>query len=194
MTDLFAEPDDATVLDPEAQEGLKQSWIITRSDLNQAEQANIQQGAIWARRSRQDILSSDFIRKLHARMLGDVWIWAGRFRTRNLNLGIEYHQIPTQLKQKLDDTRFWVDNATYHPDEIAVRLHHSLVYIHPFLNGNGRHARLMADLLIARLNGEVFSWGGKNLTSVSELRQQYIHALKAADTLDIEPLLAFARS
>lgn len=197
MTDLFEEPDDATPLEPEEREGLLQTWITHRSDLNEAEQENIVKGAAWARSRRQrnaDILNEGFARSLHRRMFGDVWQWAGTFRQTERNIGIEAHRIPNDIGMMFDDVRHWVDHETFPPDEIAVRLHHRLVAIHPFPNGNGRHARLMADLLIERLGGQPFTWGGGSLHDIGELRRQYIDALRAADNHDIEPLIAFARS
>lgn len=197
MTDLFQEPDDATPLEPEEREGLLQTWITHRSDLNEAEQENIVKGAAWARSRRQrnaDILNEGFARSLHRRMFGDVWQWAGTFRQTERNIGIEAHRIPNDIGMMFDDVRYWVDHETFPPDEIAVRLHHRLVAIHPFPNGNGRHARLMADLLIERLGGQPFTWGGGSLHDIGELRRQYIDALRAADNHDIEPLIAFARS
>ena len=127
-------------------------------------------------------------------MFGEVWRWAGRFRMSERNLGIVFHEIPVALRQLLDDTRAWIEYQTYPPDEIAVRFHHRLVLIHSFPNGNGRHARLMADLLVMRLGGERFSWGSANLQDAGTVRQRYIAALRAADDQDIGPLLAFARS
>lgn len=197
MTDLFHEPDDATPLEPEEREGLLQTWITHRSDLNEAEQDNIVKGAVWARSRRQrnaDILNEGFARSLHRRMFGDVWQWAGTFRQTERNIGIEAHRIPNDIGMMFDDVRYWVDHETFPPDEIAVRLHHRLVAIHPFPNGNGRHARLMADLLIERLGGQPFTWGGGSLHDIGELRRQYIDALRAADNHDIDPLIAFARS
>jgi len=198
MTDLFQEPDDATPLEPGRRDGLLQSWITDRSDLNEAEQENIVKGAAWARRRRgvkaADLLSGEFATTLHKRMFGDVWKWAGTYRQTERNIGIEAYRIPSDMPAMLDDVRHWVDHGTYPPDEIAVRLHHRLTAIHPFPNGNGRHARLMADLLIEALGGEPFSWAGGSLADVGELRAQYVAALKAADGHDIGPLLAFARS
>jgi Fic-DOC domain mobile mystery protein B len=127
-------------------------------------------------------------------MFGDVWDWAGNYRLTERNIGIEPQRIPNDLIMMLDDVRYWVAHNTYPPDEIAVRLHHRLVAIHPFPNGNGRHARMMADLLIERLGGEPFSWGGATLHDVGELRDRYVTALRAADDHDIEPLVTFARS
>lgn len=198
MTDLFQEPDDATPLTPAEREGLRQSWITHRRDLNEAEQENIVQGAAWARRQRGltavGILDDGFARTLHRRMLSDVWEWAGAYRQTERNIGVAPHRIAPDLAVLFDDVRYWVEHATYPPDEIAVRFHHRLVSIHPFPNGNGRHARLMADLLIEKLGGEAFSWGGSSLANVGELRAGYVAALKAADGHDIGPLVAFARS
>ena len=127
-------------------------------------------------------------------MLGDVWRRAGKFRQSERNLGIPFYDIPVALRQLLDDTKTWIEYKSYPPDEIAVRFHHRLVQIHPFPNGNGRHSRLMADLLIMSLGGERFTWGSANLQTAGDLRGRYIAALKAADNHDIGPLLAFARS
>jgi Fic-DOC domain mobile mystery protein B len=143
---------------------------------------------------RRDPLSEKFVQALHRRMLSDVWRWAGKFRASERNLGIAFYEIPAALRQLLDDTKAWIEYKTYPPDEIAVRFHHRLVQIHPFPNGNGRHARLMADLLVMRLGGERFSWGSANLQDAAVVRRRYIAALQAADDHDIGPLLAFARS
>jgi Fic-DOC domain mobile mystery protein B len=127
-------------------------------------------------------------------MLGDVWRWAGKFRMSERNLEIPFYEIPVALRQLLDEAKAWIEYKPYPPDTIAVRFHHRLVQIHPFPNGNGRHARLMADLLIMRLGGERFSWGRESLGEAGEVRGRYVAALKAADDHGIGPLLAFARS
>lgn len=198
MTDLFQEPDDATPFEPTERDGLLQSWITNRSDLNEAEQENIVKGASWARHRRglkpADLLNDEFARTLHKQMFGEVWKWAGTYRQTERNIGIDAYRIPTEMAALLDDARYWVDHKTYPADELVARLHHRLTAIHPFPNGNGRHARLMADLLIERLGGEPFSWGGGSLADVGALRAKYVAALKAADGHDIGPLLAFARS
>ncbi|CDN95496.1 mobile mystery protein B [Agrobacterium tumefaciens] len=198
MTDLFQEPEDATPLEPQEREGLLQSWITHRKDLNEAEQENIVEAAAWARRLRrislERLLSVDFMQAFHKRMFGDVWQWAGTFRTTERNIGIHAYRIAMELAALLDDVRFWIEHDTYPRDEIAIRFHHRLVAIHPFPNGNGRHARLAADLLVERLGGELFSWGGGSLADVGELRARYVGALRAADDHDIGPLLEFARS
>jgi Fic-DOC domain mobile mystery protein B len=192
--DVFAQPDDATPLTPEEQRELIPAHIAYRSELNEAEQENISRAQDWALARRRDPLSQKFVTDLHKQMLGDVWRWAGKFRTSERNLGIPFYEIPIALHQLLDDGRAWIEYKSYPPDEIAVRFHHRLVQIHPFPNGNGRHARLMADLLVMRLGGERFSWGSANLQAAGDVRGRYIAALKAADNQDIGPLLAFARS
>lgn len=198
MTDLFQEPDDATPLEASEREGLLQSWITNRRDLNTAEQENIVDGAAWARRRRirapADLLNDGFARTLHKQMFGDVWKWAGSYRKTERNIGIEAYRIPAEVPSLFSDACYWVDHATYAPDEFAVRLHHRLVAIHPFPNGNGRHARMMADLLIEQLGGAPFTWGGGSIADTGTLRARYVAALKAADNHDIGPLLEFARS
>ena len=195
MSDFFAQPDDATPLDAEEREGLAQTWITTRADLNEAEQANIDDAVAWTGRRRDtEILTEGFVFELHKRMFGDVWSWAGSTRKTGKNIGVDPDQIHIQLGGLLRDAQYWIEHRSFSADEIAVRLHHGLVAIHPFPNGNGRHARLMADLLIAQLGGEPFSWGGGILRDIGTLRAEYIGALRAADNHDFTPLLAFARS
>ncbi len=195
MSDLFDEPDDATPLAPEERDGLLQTWITYRGELNEAEQSNIAAGAAWTyRQRRRDILTDAFIKQLHAKMFGDVWAWAGDYRRAERNIGIDPARIPVELRMALDDVGYWIENKTYRPDEIAVRLHHRLVAIHPFPNGNGRTTRLIADLLAVRLGQEPFTWGRVRLTDVSETRARYIAALRAVDGHDVTPLLEFARS
>ena len=195
LSDFFDEPADATPLEPEEREGLLQTWITYRRDLNEAEQTNIAAGTAWAWRvRRRDLLLEEFLRELHKRLFGDVWAWAGEFRRTGRNIGLEPVQIPVELKTAFDDARYWIEHETFPPDEIAVRLHHRLVAIHPFPNGNGRTTRLMGDLVAARLGQEPFTWGRQNLTDVSEARARYVTALRAADNHDIGPLLEFART
>lgn len=194
MSDLFEEPDDATPLTPEERRELIPSHIAYRSELNEAEEENIARAQDWAFSRRRDPLSERFIRDLHRHMLGDVWRWAGRFRTSERNLGVVYYEIPMAVRQLLEDTKAWVEFKTYSPDEIAVRFHHRLVQIHPFPNGNGRHARLMADILVMNFGKERFSWGSAKLRDAGDVRRRYIDALQAADNHDIGPLIEFAHS
>lgn len=195
MAGPFDEPEDATPLDPEERAGLLQTWITFRHELNQAEQANIVAGLAWARRSRRpELLSVEFLRQFHRKMFGDVWTWAGRFRNTERNIGIAPTEIGVEVRKALDDARFWIEHRVYPADEIAVRLHHRLVAIHPFPNGNGRITRLLADLIAEKLGSRAFTWGRQDLTTINGTRARYIEALRAADRHDIGPLLKFARS
>jgi len=194
VSDLFEQPDYATPLTPEEMRELIPANIAYRRELNEAEQENIALAQDWALNRPRDPLSEKFVQELHRRMLGDVWRWAGKFRTSERNLGIAFYKIPVTLRQLIEDTKAWIEYKTYPTDEIAVRFHHRLVQIHPFANGNGRHARLMGDLLVMRLGAERFSWGSANLQDAGAVRQRYIAALQAADDHNIAPLLVFARS
>lgn len=195
MTDHLEEQDDAsTPLTEDEREELIPSYITLRSELNNAEQANILEAEEWAFARKRDVLSEAFLTDLHKRMLSRVWKWAGAFRQSERNLGIDAYRIPTDLRQLLDDCRYWIENKTYESDEIAARFHHRLVSIHPFPNGNGRHARLAADLLLVVLGSKRFTWGRVSLVNAGETRRTYIEALRAADNHDINPLLAFVRS
>ena len=195
MTDPLGEAiDGSTPLTEEELEQLVPSYITLRYELNEAEQANILEAEEWAYLRKRDVLSERFLDNLHKRMLGRVWRWAGKRRQSNKNLGVDAYRIPAELRQLLEDCRYWIDNATYEPDEIAVRFHHRLVWIHPYPNGNGRHARLATDLLLVGLGRKPFSWGRVNLVDASKTRTAYIAALRAADKHDIKLLLEFVRT
>lgn len=197
MTDpLFDEDDEAnTPLTPEERDQLIPAYITLRSELNEAEQINIAQANRWLGRARRrDVLDDVFLRELHKRMFGEVWKWAGQYRLTARNIGIDAYRIPTEVRTLVDDVRFWIVNATYAPDEIAVRFSHRLVSIHPFPNGNGRMSRLVGDLLAMQLGQPRFTWGRANLVDAGETRRAYVAALRAADADDIDPLLIFARA
>jgi Fic-DOC domain mobile mystery protein B len=194
MADLFEQPSDATPLAPEELRGLIPSGIAFRHELNRAELVNVTRGMEWALARRREVLNERFLRQLHQRMFGDVWRWAGKYRTTERNLGIPYFEIPVALRLLLEDAQAWIQPHSYSADEIAVRFHHGLVQIHPFPNGNGRHSRMMADLLVMELRREPFSWGGASRHDAGELRRRYIGALRAADAHDLAPLIAFARA
>lgn len=184
----------ATPLDPDEAAGLLPTHITTQRELNEWEQANILEGGEWARRqSRREILDDVFVRELHRRLFNHTWKWAGQYRSTDKNIGVAWPQVSTQVRNLLADAQTWVAQAVYPADEIAVRLHHRLVWIHPFANGNGRHARLMSDLLLQRLGRPAFSWGGKSLAAPGDVRRAYLDALRAADGRDYGPLLKFAR-
>lgn len=195
MNDPLEPQDDAaTPLAEEEKDDLIPGWITLRPELNEAEQANIVQGSEWALARRRNVLDERFLCRLHQRMFGQVWRWAGEFRHSERNIGVDAYRIPSELRQLTDDCHYWIDQESYEPDEIAVRFHHRLVQIHPFPNGNGRHARLATDLLLISMNRPRFTWGQGNLVDVSIIRQQYIDALRAADRHDYGPLRDFVRS
>jgi len=155
---------------------------------------NIAEAESWAFARKRDVLSEVGIRSLHKRMFGEVWRWAGSFRQTERNIGINPLRIGVELKTLFGDVTFWIENESYPLDEIAVRFHHRLVAIHPFPNGNGRHARLVADILVKQLGGERFTWGRTNMIKASDTRKAYVAALQKADRHDITDLLLFARS
>ncbi len=192
--DLFEQAADATPLTTEEREGLIPSYITLRSELNAAEQANILEADEWAFARRRNVLAEQFLNRLHKRMFGKVWKWAGQFRRTGKKFGIVAYKIPTELRQLVDNTRYWTVSATYNPDEIAARFHHQLVFIHPYANGNERHARLATDLLLVSMGRLRFSWGSASLVNMSKTSSGYIEALRAADRHDYGPLMAFVRS
>jgi Fic-DOC domain mobile mystery protein B len=172
--------------------------LATKDELNEFERANIYQARIWAMSGRQlkkcDPFSEAYLRELHTKMFDHTWKWAGKYRTTEKNLGVPPHLILERIGVLLGDARFWTENQTYSVDEIAVRFHHGLVQIHPFPNGNGRHARLIADVIVAQKGRATFTWGDKELVQIGPVRESYLNALREADDGNIQPLLAFARS
>lgn len=192
--DIFEADDNSTPLTAEEKDGLKLKWITLRSELNEAEARNIAQAQVWLMSNKnKDFCSDTFLRELHKKMFGDVWKWAGTYRTSERNIGVAPYQIPMKLMQLFDDVNFWIENKTYSNREIAVRLHHKLVQIHPFPNGNGRVSRLMADLVLEKLEGTKLYWGNTNLVNVSEIRCTYIAALRKADAGDYSDLQEFTQ-
>ena len=192
---LVPEGDGRTALTDDERAGLLLSYVTTRADLDDAEQRNIAAALVWRRPPSIDRLLDDrYLRELHAAMFGAVWKWAGRYRLRETNIGVDPVDIPTRVRDLIDDGRTWVDQSTFGPDELAVRFHHRLVAIHPFPNGNGRHSRVAADYLVRALGKPAFSWGANRVTTTAELRASYLRALRAADAHEMELLIVFARS
>jgi Fic-DOC domain mobile mystery protein B len=194
MNGNLAEAEDATPLTPEEREGLIPSQVTLRRELNELEQQNILEADLWASLRKRDPVNEPFGRNLHRRMFCDVWRWAGTYRTSGKSVGVQWQLIQPRLYEVLEQTRYWIENKTFPSDEIAVRFHHALVFIHPFPNGNGRWSRLMGDILVVKLGQRRFSWGGRALRAASETRDAYIATLKAADNHDFASLLPFARS
>lgn len=189
-----------TPLDPDEKDGLLIPTVSTRGELDEVEQRNIEKAIRWTleRRKRftvEEILTEQFMMELHKRMYGEVWEWAGRFRNTNKNIGVDKYQIGIELRALLDDCRYWIENKTFPKDEIAVRFKHRIVSIHCFPNGNGRHSRLLADIMIEKVFGEsVFTWGSQSLIRESNFRSIYLAALRIADNGNVEPLIVFSRS
>lgn len=182
----------ATPLDPDECAALIPRHIATQGDLNEWELQNIIEGAQWAAGRRgTDILSLEFMRELHRKMLGKTWRWAGSFRTTEKNIGVAPEQIGVQMRNLVDDIRYQLEHRTFPIRELAARFHHRLVSIHPFANGNGRFARLMTDLLLERNGEPPFAWGNADLVAAGEARDRYISALRAADGRDYGLLLEF---
>jgi len=191
--------DDAgnTPLSPEEQDDLIPN-LATQGELNEWERENILEARKWALSEREvrlrDPVTDGYLRELHRRMFDQTWKWAGTYRKSEKNIGVLVHEIRDRLGALLGNGKYWIENKTYGPDELAVRVHHELTLIHPFPNGNGRHARLTADVLIVHLGGSAFSWGQKDIVAIGSARKTYLDALHSADAGDIRPLLKFARS
>ncbi len=185
----------ATPIDPDEAVGLIPTHLTLQRELNEYEEANILEAVDWLlARRRGDPLDDRFIHVVHGRMFDRTWKWAGQARRSDKTLGVPWTEIATRLRQMLDDVRAHIQYRTYAPVEIAARYHHRLVSVHVFPNGNGRHARLMADLLLSDLAGQRFEWGRGSLIAASELRARYIAALRAADAGDYGPLLEFLKT
>lgn len=194
MTGPFEAEDAATPLTPAERDGLIPTHVTLHGELNELEQQNIADAQAWAFERKRDVLNEAFLRGLHRRMFNKVWRWAGDYRKTERNLGVAPHLIQPELIQAINDARFWVEHKSYEFDELAVRFHHKAVLVHPFANGNGRWARLAADLLVVGQGGTRFSWGGAKLQKAGEARKTYIDALHSADNHNFVPLLTFARS
>jgi len=189
-----------TPLDEDEKDGLLIPSVTTRGELDELEQRNIEDAILWTVQRRRrftatEILTERFVRELHQKMLGDVWKWAGSFRQSNKNIGVDKYQVSVELRMLLDDCNFWIAQNAFPPDEIAIRFKHRIVSIHCFANGNGRHSRLMGDMIAEKILGrEVFTWGAAGLVQQGEFRSNYLQALNAADNGNYYPLLKFARS
>lgn len=191
---MFQEPEGATPLDLDDIEGLKFKHITTRFQLDELESANITAGLRWVGRRRTgDILTDEFVRALHKRLFGDVWAWAGTYRLTEKNIGTDPLQISVQVHNLLGDARYWVGHSVFPPKEAAARFHHRMVQIHPFPNGNGRHARIAADIFLRDYFGHPpIEWAsGVDLQADSERRNAYILALRAADAGNMALLFDF---
>jgi Fic-DOC domain mobile mystery protein B len=190
----FEYPSGATPIDPDEASGLIPTHITLQSELNEYEQANILEATEWAfTRRRGDPLDSTFVHTLHQQMFRHVWKWAGERRRSAKNIGVRWYEIPIHLRLLLDDTRMQIERKVAEPIEIAARFHHRLVAVHVFPNGNGRHARLLSDLLLDGLVSRHFDWGRNLGLDPKATRDRYINSLRAADAGDYAPLFAFLK-
>ncbi len=191
-------PEGATELSPDELNGLIPNYISTRRYLNEFEKLNILHAMIWLSKTKHkynDILTIDFCIKLHTKMFDKTWSWAGKFRNREINIGnIPPEQVGMRMKNALDDAKYWIENKIYPIDEICLRVHRVLVWIHPFPNGNGRHTRIICDELRRSFAQKAFTWGRStdNLVNANEIRKNYIDALRQADKGDFGSLMNFA--
>jgi len=187
-----------TPLNEEEKEGLLIKSITTQGELDEHEQLNIEKAVQWImglKLKKDRILTEDFIKALHKQMLGKVWRWAGEFRRSEKNIGVKWINISIALRTLLDDTNFWIENETFPPDEIAICFKHRLVNIHCFPNGNGRHSRIMADIIIESIfEKNIFPWNNSNMVKANETRAEYIRSIREADKGNIEHLIDFART
>ena len=187
-----------TPIDPEERNGLLIKTITTRRELDEHEQLNIEDALEWTLKKNfkgEEILTEKFIRDLHKKMFDKVWRWAGIFRDSNKNLGVDKFQIPTYLKNLLDDCKYWIENKIFSEDEISIRFKHKLVSIHLFPNGNGRHSRLMADVIISKIFCKpVYTWGSQTISDDNKLRALYLKSLREADNGVYSKLILFSRS
>lgn len=172
--------------------GLLDRSITTTSELNDAEAENIRKAVLRYLAAKPTTKQAPFdmswSKQLHAQMLGDVWAWAGRVRTTELNMGTAPHAIETDLHNLLEDLHVW--HETDMPIlEQAVRLHHRAVVIHPFINGNGRWSRMLANIWLKQHDAPVVLWPETTIGTESTIRSQYIQALQAADQGDMSPLI-----
>lgn len=190
--------DGQTPLSEEEKDGLQIKTITTHGELDEHEQLNIEKAIEWIIKTKfkkDQILTEEFIKVLHKKMLGDVWSWAGKFRKSEKNIGVKWMMIGIDLKTLLDDTKYWIANNTFSNEEIAIRFKHRLVNIHCFPNGNGRHSRIMADIIMESIFGkEPFSWNQSNMVKADQTRKNYISAIREGDKGNITPLIDFARN
>jgi len=189
------QPEGATPLTLDELQGLKPSGISTHGDLNEVEAINIEQGIRWLDRRPKsyDILTDDAAKEVHRRLFGDIWSWAGEYRSTEKNIGVQIWLISTDVRNCLEDAKIWLERSVYTPAEAVARFHHRLVSIHPFPNGNGRWSRIMADELLRRIDDDlIIDWShGGHLQQDGEHRKRYINALRAADGHEFEALIAF---
>lgn len=189
----FIDRDGSTPLDPDQIRGIKFSHLVNMGELDEVEDLNIQKGLEWLNRQKgDDYLSMEFLCKLHEKLFGDVWKWAGTFRKVEVNLSkIKYYDVGPQLKMFFEDAKLWIEGGRMSWDEISAEMHHRLIAIHPFPNGNGRTTRIYTEYVQKRNKQAVTSWKASLNHDPKERRRVYIKSLQQADKGDFRPLIEF---
>lgn len=191
----FKQPIGATSLSDAS--GLIPKHITTQEELNEWEQRNVLKASrefLTSLRHRKEWLNPKFIKTVHFEMFNETWEWAGHFRKSNMNIGAPWYQIDEEIKKLCDDIKIWPCVTEKEIKESAIRLHHHLTVIHPFPDGNGRHARLMANIFLYYYKYPIFLWGNCPLYKKDLARKEYLKALKEADRGDLFALIKFAES
>jgi Fic-DOC domain mobile mystery protein B len=173
--------------------GIKFSHLTNMGELDQLEDANIQKGLDWLNNYKNDdYLCISFLNKLHKKMFGDVWKWAGSFRTYEVNIKSSLpFKIETDLIEFFLDVKVWIEHASIPWGELEAEFHHRLVSIHPYPNGNGRISRIMTEYLQQRNGQKVTSWKSSLKKNPDLRREMYINSLKKADQLSFKELTEF---
>jgi len=190
---LFDAPENATPVEDAS--GLIPTHITTKEQLNEWEVNNILKAAErYLTKRLKRIITVDFIKKVHKDMFDDTWEWAGQFRKRDLSIGVDWHKIQVEVKKLADDIEFWgKGKSDLNIFEQSIRIHHRLVKIHPFLNGNGRHARMIADIFLYSCRHKMPIWPSHEIISSTDIRKRYINVLNKADKNDYRPLEKFTK-
>lgn len=194
-THNFVDRDGSTPLDPDQIKGIRFSHLTNMGELDEVEDLNIQKGLEWLYHQKtDDYLSMQFLCKLHEKLFGDVWKWAGKFRTVEVNISkIRSYDVGPQLINFFEDAKLWIEGGRMGWDEIAAEMHHRLVCIHPFPNGNGRTTRIFTEYVQRRNNQLITTWKASLSHDPKERRKAYIKALQKADKGDFEMLIEFMK-
>jgi len=194
---LFKDRDGQTPLPRELRKGLKPKNIQTIGELDEYEEENITEGLVWLAQYQGEYLTYNFWLQSHKKLFGNVWSWAGQVRDHELNNAdfLLPDKIWPAFKQLEDDLKFWIKNNTYSKKEIAVHFHERLVAIHPFVNGNGRFARIMTENFCNQEGVQIPTWGISEINFPKKRRSDYINAIvEARHHRNFESLLDFMYS
>ncbi len=191
--------DEAQALTPEILEQLGQS--VSKADIFAIEQAieaevtaNTVVKIIEGDLGLSDLLADFFIRDLHRQLYGDIWTWAGKYRQRELNIGIAPESIAAELRTSLQNMLYRFEHtADWDARQFGIAVHAETVRIHPFTDGNGRTTRLLANLIfLAAQDGEQlqeYDWDMDKDAYISLLRayDQDRDPRRLADFVRIKP-------